>query len=879
MQPNYDLTHQTLQMAQSQPPAEAIYQVIDILGITHEQATILLRNQNNNVERSVNAYFNDPYTSLLPNPIANQQNDRTWDPSQDNIPFQTGGADPGDALSSSTGALPALSRPNSPATAAPPQPPRRNPNQQEMVDLTSTYAEAESQANRALAAQQAHQPGQDEDEDFQRAIAMSLGKPVADQPGGGGGQESGVVASAGGATMAAGQQFGPANRPQYEPAQWSMVPYASHRELIEHPMAAERKRKDGQPAFLRPSPSSGYLAALLTIYHSIPLAREALLLPPMNVLSYGYDPQWWSGSTDENRKSISMETDEENYDKDKTTLLAEVQCLMAFLSNTNRSYGSVDALNDLQALHAFRNLANTGFSTFLEAWMNSALSQYPNEQLTQIFSSTANKRMDDAPDIVKDLVCVEAAVPRIPGQTLVNLLDDTVWSDGHSEELDDTWISSAGEVFTIRLHTGDQHPDGLQVTVPHVWYPDRYMESLRDETRQMRLDIQEIKRLVNSLDQQQHRLRSFMSNNNVPIRTREILENASKLCRATLEDRYSEYEPGEDVAQLDVGEIEGHIKKVLSRIDRKLQRLESRKTGLHAKIQKMDMQYTQPGDDPTHPPYMKYVLQGVSTKPEITYTRVRNPDLLGLDDENSERQEWQWWRTEWKTPQSQASFAGPVSLHHPQQQGQEASMTDELANLPYSIQAVTEEAVAKAARSENNSVVLVYANEKAINFENSSLPVALRKFVEQDNIMFGRELRNDTNVESGAASDEEGTWMNLPADTGDAGETVDQQMTPVSSIISSPRDEDGQPSLKRPKSLSGGHARGLEADGLPSYDEAIGEPVPEMQEKSGNRIGMYAEAMLEKYGNGSESRAAHEGEGQDQQGQAVHIERAPDLPR
>jgi hypothetical protein len=864
MQPNYDLTHQTFQMASNPPPADAIAQVIDFLSITREQATILLRNQSNNVERSIEAYFNDPYTSLLPssNP---PQNDRAWDPTQDNIPFAAG--DPDDALSASTGALPALSRPNSPATAPPPQPPRR---QHEMVDLTNTYAEAEQQAN---ARAHAHQPGHDEDEDFQRAIAMSLGKPVSDSSQKGG-QESGVVASNG----QTGQQFGPANRPTYEPAQWSMVPYASHRELFEHPAPAERTRREGQPAFLRPSASSGYLAALLTIYHAIPLAREALLLPPMKVLSYGYDPQWWSGSTDENRKSISMEMDEEGYDKDKTTLLAEVQCLMGFLSNTNRAYGSVDALNDLQALHAFRHLASTGFSTFLEAWTNSALSQYPNEQLTQIFSSTANKRIDDAPMIVKDLVCVEAAVTRTQGQTLVNLLDSTVWSDDHAEALDDTWISNAGEVFTIRLHTGDQQPEGIQVTVPHVWYPDRYMESLRDETRQMRLDIQEIRRLVNSLDQQQHRLRSFMSNKNVPVRTREILEATTKLCGSTLEDRYSEYEPSEDVAQLDVTQIEEHIKLVLSRIDRKVQKLESRRAGLNAKIQKMDMQYTEPGEDPSQPPYMKYVLQGVATKPEITYIRVRNPDLLGLGDGSSEHQEWQWWRTEWKTPQSQTSFAGPASLHRSQQQEQLASTEDGFANLPYSIKAVTEEAVVEAARSEHNSVVLVYANEKAISFENSSLPPALRKFVEQDNIMFGRELQKDTEKDSGAASDEEGTWMNIPVDGGGVGEAVDQQMTPVSSIVSSTRDEDGQPSPKRPKSSNGALARALDGDGLPSYNEAVGEPVPEMQEKSGNRIGMYAEAMLEKYGNGSESRA-NEGEGEDQQGQAVHVERAPDLPR
>lgn len=234
-----------------------------------------------------------------------------------------------DADDTSTGALPAMSRPPSRADRI-------------IHDLSNEHAQAAANVNKTP-------QEQDEEADLQRAINLSLNQDAPDQ-------ENGVTGM--------GQQFGPALKPQYETSKWSLVPVATSREIVDHPPPAKRRRLEGQPAFLRGSKETGYLGSLLTIYHGIPLAREALLLPSLDVHAYGYVPDWWSGSSDENRKSLSFEANQQT-DNNRLNLLAEVQCLMAFLDNTKRAYGSVDALTDLYALRTYQ--PESPFSRFLEA--------------------------------------------------------------------------------------------------------------------------------------------------------------------------------------------------------------------------------------------------------------------------------------------------------------------------------------------------------------------------------------------------------------------------------------------------------------------------------------------------------------------------------
>lgn len=710
-------------------------------------------------------------------------------------------------------------------------------------DLSDTHAQVTTNLKKTTTHEQ------DEDADMQRAINASLGQEMPDQ-------ENGVTGT--------GQQFGPATQPYYEPSKWSIMPVATSRELINHPPPSKRRRIDGEPAFLRGSRETGYLAALLTIYHSIPLAKEALLLPSLPILAYGYDQNWWNGSSDENRRSLTVTADA-NSDKNRLNLLAEVQCLMAFLDDTKRAYGSVDALADLYAMRTFQH--DTPFSKFLEAWRAAAMGECPHEQLTQIFTSTAMKSVgpEDTP-ISKDLVCLEPPVNRMDGQQLVDLLDTTVWFDS-TESLDDVWISHCAEIFTIHMHDPGNKDEGLQLTTSAVWFPDRYMWACRDVTREMRRQMQVIRKEISHYTSLQRRFQLLWSPDRKTVSVRDVLEAAAKSTSMATQDRYSSDRPNDMLAQADADGVQPGIQALLESIENKLDALEDRKLELQAQMQEIGRQLTQASDDPSQPPFNKYVLQGVSTKPEVTYVRRRNPDLLDLENDGPDpRAEWQWWRISWETS-TQSTPVHPPMIGPVTQAQAEATKSsinewnnDEERPATYSIVKVSEQDVIEAAKTEHNSIVMVYANQNAMSFEGAPMSQALRHFINQDNILFEREIRDaDRHVETGP----EDAFENVPLD-----DRQNREMTPMS--VSSPhRDEDGQPSPKRPKS-SEVEWKPLD-ESLPSYEDSLSHP--EMQQRPQNKIGMHAEKLMERYGNGESIEAEQADSG------VVHVEHSKELPR
>ena len=713
-----------------------------------------------------------------------------------------------------------------------------------ILDLTSEHAQASASVN--------YTQEQDEDAELQRAIKMSLGQEIQ-------GQENGVTG--------AGQQFGPALRDNYDMSKWS-VAKASSREIVDHPQPAKRRRIEGEPAFLRGSRETGYLAPLLTIFHSIPLAREALLFPSLEVTTYGYVPDWWSGNSDENRKSLTLQNDHQS-GTDQLNFLAEVQCLMAFLDNTKRAYGSVDALADLYGLRSFRS--ETNFTKFLEAWKAVAIGECPQEQLTQIFSSTAMKSLSpDAPPLSKELVCLEPQVNRADGQLLVDLLDTTVWND-NADILDDVWISECAEVFTIHMYDPGQMNEGLLLTPSPVWFPDRYMWHCRDLTREMRQEIQVVRKEINKYSALQWKCQYIPGPSGKRLSIQDVLNAASKSSSSATTDRVASDRAGSQSSIADVSNLDFEVQAIIDRIDEKLDALEQAKEELQKQLLQMSRQLTQPSEDTSQPPYKKYVLQGVSTKPHITYVRRRNPDLLGLDDDSSSaRQEWQWWRMSWADSSGSEPTHPPVIGPLTQSQVDAAKTANGAGSheadnaLPYSIIKVSEEDVIEAAKTEHNAVVLVYANQNAMDFKGDSISEGLGRFVNQDNIMFERECADEVrNAEWGSEETFENVTLNANEDPGSA----DREMTPISG--NSPhRDELGQPSPKRPKSSD---ADWKQEDDPPSYDDTVAQP--EMQERPKNKIGIYADQLLERYGNGAQSDDTQADKG------VVVVEHSTELPR
>ncbi|KIW26697.1 uncharacterized protein PV07_06509 [Cladophialophora immunda] len=789
-------------MAGVQPTRDQMSQVCAITQVDEACARILLKKSNNDVNGAINTFFEDPVRSVIEEPPAS--NDWQY---QDNIPFQD---------DASMGGVAALSRPPSRADHS-------------MMDLSSEHAAASASNVKSLKEQE-----EMNDPDLQRAMAESLGQALP-------AQEDGVTTT--------GAHFGPANREYYDPSSWALTTYSTSREIIEHPPPSKRRRTGGAPAFLRGSKDTGYLGSLLTIYHNIPLARQALLMPAMKVHAYAHDNSWWSGATDENTKALSTDNTL-RIDRQECNLLTEVQCLMAFLDRTTRAYGSVDALADLQAI---RNRADaTPFHRFLEAWTSAAMKQAPQEQLTQVFSSVATKAggLGDSDAAEKTLNCIDPFINHFPGETLTDLLDNTIWNDEHGN-IDDVWISHCAEIFTIRVHDPNSTSRSSELQLDPVWYPDRYMYECREQMQQIRKELQSIRREIDQYTHIQRRCQIYKSSDNRLLDVGEVLNSAVKASTTVLGKKSvsngfldSQASGAQDtVNQADVDELGSALQSVLQKIRQKLDSLEQRKNELRLRSRQITMRLTKPTPEIPDVPNRKYTLQGVATKPGVTYFRRQNTKINYLIDDDVLDQDsltGDWWRTAWLQDEAQPAIFHPPMVGPVTRAQAEAIKQAETA--PFSITRVQQAEVLEAVRKESNSVLLVYANENAMNFQGGEVGISLRHFVDRDNQAFAEELQQEEGPLPAAAADHEveTEFEDVPLIDPTASSGSVRELTPMST--SSPDHEDTQPSPRNETEDSS--PRFLEQP--PSYEETVGKQ--EMQERKGNKIGLYAEQMLQRYG-------------------------------
>lgn len=729
------------------------------------------------------------------------------------------------------------------------RPPSRVDNS--LLDLSNEHAVASASNNHSLKEQE-----EANDRELARAMAESLKQSAP-------GQENGVTQT--------GTHFGPAKQDyNYDNTSWALTTYSTSREIIEHPPPSKRRRTGDAPAFLRGSKETGYLAPLLTIYHNIPLAREALLMPALKVHAIAHDNNWWSGATDENTKALSTEVTP-RIDQNERNLLSEVQCLMAFLDKTTRAYGSVDALADLQAV---RNRGGDAlFHRFLEAWGSAALKEAPQEQLTQVFSSTAVKSdgpHDEMP-VEKTLYCVEPYLNHHPDETLTDLLDYTIWND-EMGSIDDVWISNCAEIFTVRLQEPNNTFKTADISLDPVWYADRYMYECRDEMQQIRRQLQQIRRQIEQLTHMQRRCQMFNSGNRA-LDVSEVLHAALKAAAVAAGDNPSSngfldsrHVPSEStVTQSDVTELGSELQSVLEKIRLRLAQLEQRKDDFRARSRQITMQLTQPSPERPGVPHRKYVLHGVATKPGVTYFRRANPtpDLLESDQGDEGSMDYEWWRSSWQQEEVQSAqyppLVGPVTQAQSEAAGKSSS--DNL--IPWSLTLVSEPEVLEAVKNEYISVLLVYANENAINYQGNELSVSLRHFVDRDNQAFAEDLQQEAGPLSGSSADQEVgiEFEDVPLIDPTRSSSSLRELTPMST--SSP-DHDDEAVYSSPREKEDNLDNPLEQ--LPSYEDTVGKR--EMQERRENKIGLYAEQLLERYGD-----EASKGTGErDSSNDSLHVE-------
>jgi hypothetical protein len=682
----------------------------------------------------------------------------------------------------------------------------------------------------------------------QEAIALSMGQTPP-------GQENGVTGT--------GQQFGPARGEYHDTQRWAMtVSKATTREVVEDPPPAERQRRPGEPAFLRPSTRLGSenLAALLTIYHSIPLAREALLLPNYQPLSYGYDPQWWTGHHIEVPKIVSLDENAAQYNRDD--VLIETQRLMAFLDDTSRAYASIDALADLPNYH--EKEAESELSRFLEAWNDGAMIRSRDDPLTQVFSSHGIRIDPNTSTMDKYFTSLEPMVDPESDQNFIDILDSIIWYDQLTDRaLNDIWIDEIGEIVTLRLSDPERKQGKLGVEIPAVWYPDRYMEHFRDASRDIRMRRRKIKERLWRLDRLRDNILSCTATSGQgKLDIKNVLSDAADRAPLIIKNQPQQGVVADPLSNgtpssAEVNDCVKALQGLVASVELKLTELETIRDELRADLRAITTELTGPGAKPSLSPSHRYTLRGMSTKQHITYVMRSIADIPQEQQvEGSVSRQWQWWRISVSTeeakdkdsivygphPQPVSSAeqpllngaSGPFSPWPPaKNQNNDLSSRRNGNVLAYTVLKVSEEDVLKAAREEDDSITLVYASDKAVDFQGSTLTGPLQLFLRADNKVFDNELRGkQAQGSNGVAIGEEMAQLHFPSLDGmhdvplidDSDETMhgERESSAPATMASPRREADGQPSPKRAKA----------EDDPPPYRENI-RSVPEMQERNG----------------------------------------------
>jgi hypothetical protein len=399
-----------------------------------------------------------------------------------------------------------------------------------------------------------------EEKELQQAVAMSLGSGM-------GQQETGVTSNRQ-------SQLSKATRDHYEKDAWAMTLFnTSSEEVTNSPEPEDRKRVGGEPAFIRPSSDGIYLGGFLTIVHNIPLAREALLLRNKLLFDYGHEPQWWNGQAINLPKIVTV-NDDTDTDNDWDDILHETQRLMSFMDSTQRAYGSSDSLTRIKSMSRMSTDSEDTVTRFMEAWHGAAIQADPDNPLTTIFTSHACKKEIfgdyDEPE-GQQLFAFEPPVDQGRDQTLYEVLDSVLWPDRPGEDLDDTWIENIADVVVIKLDAY-QKPNPVDVEIPSVFYPDRYLSGCREIAREFRSRRQEIQgevlkleTLINGYAFSQGSQESWTT-----LSTKELLGKAVEAVNSIEAARASDSDPNPEATLAETNRITEELRAVANKIDARI---------------------------------------------------------------------------------------------------------------------------------------------------------------------------------------------------------------------------------------------------------------------------------------------------------------------
>ncbi|KAK3905339.1 hypothetical protein C8A05DRAFT_41727 [Staphylotrichum tortipilum] len=723
--------------------AEHVEMVVMVTGFEDRaMITNALQGNHGNVEGVINEYLDDPDKF---------RHRYGWDESV----FSSGRE--GETAAGTSAGIPAFSihqpviygtEPHS-FYGAPSRPPSRVNNRSPMtrlVDATAGEYNTDAPSNR-----------QEEEDHLMRAINESLGAsgvqsppsfppPPPPQP-----QQTGITTNNGDSSSV---YFGPANRPDYDPNEWAMVPVSSH---DKDPDPSLRARQPGAPVLLRCRHDINWkkhrIGALLMIYQQIPAARNALLQwgePPAQ--GYGNKSDWWQGQP----MPVPGQPDTGWTDDSALSWSDELHRLMAFLEATERAYGTADVL--ARAKHPNTNELGEPERDFFQNLFESR-HRGITPGYSDVFTSPVEVVSVDEGRVYSEesFALLDLSVGKdadgLPPPSIYPVLDRTFFADVRMAQDDPSslrmaWMPQPSEIFTCRLQADDGLP--APIDIPETLYLDRYMTVHRPQLLELQMDHLKLFKMYDANAQKEAQLVNWTNPQTNKTYDRRVLVKAAvgrcqeKIRRIKNRAFWRKHEQASPEAE-DNFYLPDHVgdpsllpeeADVVAGYETKIRELEAdlaekerimkeqilpEREQIQRISDKMTSLFTWPSADEKWNPRYKYTLRGVTNEPNTVFQKLRRApagesETPPLVDAPAPEEEM-WWKISFKTEDSTVE-------HTP----------------------VTFETVLREGCGTGCQPLLVFATDKAMEEENLPLSDALKSFVKLDNRHFKQELTQSSRL-------------------------------------------------------------------------------------------------------------------------------------
>lgn len=276
------------------------------------------------------------------------------------------------------------------------------------------------------------------------------------------------------------------------------------REIVPDVDAPARERQQEEPVFLKPFVSGDFLPALFVILHNIPSCRNHLLSSNRYLDDYGHNESWWMGEAIRG-PSLVYNSENKSDDSQGTTtpvpqIVAETQRLMAFLDESERSYGSAEVVAHMQdfATNGSPDLATASvLQRFVETWDKT----FPEDPLFRL--SVMNVREESATTDLSLLhIDNSSHAIHLPpnAASFSEVLDNTLWEKRPDGQFDfDHVLAVLPNVLVVDMC---QH-HGQSIDIPTTLNLGRYMQSSKSAIETIRsnniVHIEEVNRIDNIL--------------------------------------------------------------------------------------------------------------------------------------------------------------------------------------------------------------------------------------------------------------------------------------------------------------------------------------------------------------------------------------------